>query len=81
MLVNPMNLGSESVGSETSPAAEMLIVAMPRPSVTIPVTVTPGPTKFNWVIDPIPALPWVNILTNFSKFKLETTKQSVCRVF
>jgi hypothetical protein len=32
-------------------------VAIPKPSVTNPVTETPGPTKFNCVMDPTPAAP------------------------
>jgi hypothetical protein len=56
-LVNPMYLGILSVGSSTIVIELTVTVAIPKPSVTIPVTVTPGPTKFNWVIDPIPAFP------------------------
>jgi hypothetical protein len=57
VLVNPINLGVESTGSDITPAVVIVTVAIPSPSVTTPVTVTPGPTKFSWVIDPIPALP------------------------
>jgi hypothetical protein len=56
-VVNPRYLGVESTGSSASNPLEIVIVAIPSPSVTIPVTLTPGPTKFNWVMDPIPALP------------------------
>jgi hypothetical protein len=56
-LVKPINLGAESLGSAMIPAVLIVTVAIPRPSVTTPVTVTPGPTKFIWVIEPIPAFP------------------------
>jgi hypothetical protein len=46
-LVNPIYLGILSFGSSTMVIELTVIVAIPNPSVTIPVTVTPGPTKFN----------------------------------
>jgi hypothetical protein len=48
--VNPINLGSESSGSLTI-GFDIVIVAMPIPDVTVPATDTPGPTKFNCVIE------------------------------
>jgi hypothetical protein len=45
--VNPIYLVTVSVGSLTLFAAKIETVAIPRPSVEYPVTVTPGPTKFN----------------------------------
>jgi hypothetical protein len=50
-VVNPRYLVTVSVGSWTLFAANIDTVAIPRPSVTNPVTVTPGPTKFNCVIE------------------------------
>jgi hypothetical protein len=55
--VNPIYLVILSEGSSTKVPDAIEIVAIPSPSVTIPVTVTPGPTKFNCVIDPNPAAP------------------------